>query len=562
MKIEITQFSGVSPRTPPRYLETGQAQTAINCPSWNGSLTPIRDKLPDDGSYFAEDYVDPTYVEDTGGYTLGGVTADSVYLFGTSLGVRKWFHWDKDTDVVRGYIAGDTNERTFFTQSGMKPQSTDATMNAGLGPYPENSYDLSVPPPTTTLTATVTGTATPNAVPETRVYTYTWVNNWGDETMPFTADPMPASAYATVADGQSVNLTLPAPPTGNFSIVSRRIYRSAVGSDGSVEYLFVAEVPATDTAYTDTVDPSDLGEVCPSINWNPVPDNLIGLVGSPNGFMAGFIEGGRDIYFSEPYHPYAWPVSYSLTLKHKIVGLAVIDTTIVALTEGKPVLLQGSHPSAIVQVEADVHQACVSKRSIVVIMGSAYYASPDGIVRINAGGSELITRDFFSKEQWKTLNPETLRCDTYERRYIGFYNSTMYGRGGFVFDIERGKFVFHDIVVDCTFNSLIDDKLYVIESNVVNSWDAGAVKEFEWKSKKFTFPRPAALSALRVDSEGSGVRCRVIRDGKQIVDKQLTARRMIRLPSGKGKDWEFILNGTEEVFALTVAESPAEIGSA
>ena len=116
--IKIDSFSGISPVTPARRLQNNQAQTAENCAPWFGNLVSLNDIAEDDGGYFAEDYNDADYAETTDVNLLAGVDANTIYLFGTIVASRIWFHWNTDVDVVRGFIAGDTLERTFFSGGG------------------------------------------------------------------------------------------------------------------------------------------------------------------------------------------------------------------------------------------------------------------------------------------------------------------------------------------------------------------------------------------------------------------------------------------------------------
>lgn len=558
-KIATGAFGGISPVTPPRYLQPGQAQVALNCANWNGPLVPLRGFLAEDPDYFGEDYVDSTYIEDLATSTLPGGAAQTIYLFGALSGSgRRWFQWNTDVDVVPGMIAGDTSERTFYTGDGA-PKTTDDALNPGAGPYPEVSYDLGVAAPLTAPSCAIAGTADANAVPETRVYTYTFVNSWGDESAPFSEDPMPASAIIDVKSGESVNVTLPATaPVANITHI--RIYRSVSGG-GDVEYLYVGEVTIGTTLFNDNVEPDDLGnDGLPSMDWLPPPSTLTGLVGLPGGVLAGFV--GRDIYLCEPYHPYAWPIAYVNTVKDKVVGLGVLDTTLVVLTEGRPVFIQGSHPDSMTIVEADVHQACVSKRSIVTLMGAVFYASPDGLMRISPSGSSLVTKSIMSKEQWKLLNPSSIHAYMHERRYVGFFDSPVYGKGGFVLDLDAGVFIMHDLYPDAGYYSLLDDALIVTVGDAIKRWEGGDSLSYKWRSKLHTYPYPVGFSALRIDTEGSGVLCRIYRDGEMVFSKQVTGRKLERLPSGKGKDWEYELEGTDQVFFYGMAEAAEELAGA
>src|SRR3546814_13599787 len=103
--------------------------------------------------------------------------------------------------------------------------------------------------------------------------------------------------------GQSVAINdLALPPAGNHLIDRKWIYRLVTGNT-TREYLFVAEIPAAQTSFTDTVLAADLGEPLPSVSWAAPPDTLKGLVALPTGGMAGFTD--IDLYFAAPYTPHA-----------------------------------------------------------------------------------------------------------------------------------------------------------------------------------------------------------------------------------------------------------------
>lgn len=546
--IIVDRFDGISPRTPERFLAQTQAQTATNCANFNKTLLPQKDKEPKDYEYTLEDYFAEDYVETGQLLTLAGDTAETIYIFGEDSGDKFWFHWASDVDVVKGQIAGDTTERTFFTGDG-NPKSTDLTLNTGAGPYPETSYDLGLPRPLIAPICVVTGTADTNAVPETRVYTYTWVNSWGDESAPFSDDPMPDSATVDVSLGEVVEITLPAAPAGNYDVESIRVYRS-VSSGNDTSFLYVDEVSIGTFLFEDDVVPDDLGEVCPSLLWEPPPTNLEGLTGMPNGIMVGFV--GRDIYFSEAYKPYAWPVTYTQTTEYPIVGLGATDTSLFVMTKGLPAIVQGSSPDLMTMVKADMHQACVSKKSIVTIGGSVFYASPDGLIRMSPAGSEIITASILDREAWQKYDPDTIHAYRQERRYVAFFDSTEYGAGGFILDLEQNIFIQHTLSADCGYYSLLSDALYLSDSNVISEWGAGDELSYTWKSKKFTFPYEVSFPRFRVDAEGSDVTIKIYRDGSLILTKAITPRVMHPMPSGRGKDWEFELTGTSEVFMVAI----------
>jgi len=537
--ITVNKFSGVSPMTP-RYLGNNAAQTALNCPVWLGSLQSIR----------GTSEVTPAPLTKTGVLT-------SIYRFGQNETDEKkyWFHWVEDVDVVQGFINGDTTERTYYTGIGAPKVTNNALALAGAGTnYPVSSYDLGVPKPTTALTTTKTGTPDPNTTTETRVYTFTYVNSWGEESAPFSATDMTPSTE-DVYPGESVVVTMPTAPTGSYDVTKKRIYRSASGT-GNTSFFFVDEIPVATTTYTDSKKGDELNEELSSLTWLQPVSDMEGLVGLPNGVMVGF--KGNDVYFSEPFRPFAWPVQYMQTVGYPIVGLGVIDATVVVLTKGRPYFIQGSHPDSMIMVEADVNQACISKRSIVSLNNYVFYASPDGLVGLSPGGSAVVTEGMFDKYSWQSLSPADLVGCRFENKYIGFLKTTS-GNGGFVYDIAAKTWNFHNIYATGGFNDLKNDALYVIKGNELWKWDTGTALSYVWKSKKFTFAEPKGFTCYRVQAEAYPVTMKVYRDGTEIVNISVTDNGLKRLPAGIGTDWEFQLEGNTEVYNVQIAQSPIEL---
>lgn len=538
--IRTNKFGGVSPKISARYLGENQAQTAQNCVTWKGPLTPLDD-------------VSTTVL------ALEKSDIQSIYRFGKDVDseTQYWFTKTTVAEFVQGAIAGDTTEKTFFTGDGV-PKATDNTLalTGGGTDYPIASYTLGVPAPTTAPICAVSGVADAGAVSATRIYTYVYVNSWGWPSAPYAADPMPSSTEVTVATGQTVTITLPTPPTGNFDLDYTRIYCSAAGSDTD-SLLFVAEIAVATTEYEHDFDADGLGEECPSVTWAEPPDDLEGLIGLPNGGLAGF--DGIDLYFCEPYRPYAWPTGYIQSLGNEIVGLGNIDTTVVALTVGKPYFIQGSHPDSMVSVEAEIEQACVSKRSIVSMLGRVFYASPDGLMAIAPGVSENITFDLFDKEQWQTIVPSSIHAYSFDGKYIAFYDDGE-TQGGFIFDPAEKEFIFHEVYADAGYTDLLNDTLYLsIDDNLVK-WEGGSALDYIWKSKQFTFPSKLTFSRLRVSAESYPVTFKLYCDETLIYSKSIKNDSVYTLPSKRGRLWEYQLEGSVDVFEVVIAQSAGEIG--
>ena len=387
---------------------------------------------------------------------------------------------------------------------------------------------------------------------ETRIYTYTWVNKEAG----FTIESAPAEASngVEVRTGQGVNLSgLEPTPGGEYIATNRRIYRSVSGI-----YLFVKELPASSTSFTDDVKPEDLAEEMPTLNWSAPPSNLAGLTNLPNGMMAGFV--GRDVYFCDPYHPHAWPEQYIQTLDYPVVGFGRMDTTLAVLTTGVPYLIQGAHPTTMAVVKSDLQQACVSKRSIVSHGGAVFYAAPDGLMMLSPGGSKIVTEQLFDRTQWQAFfNPESIHAYAHDKQYIAFYdNGTT--QGGFIYDMTSGNIITHDIYAEAAFHDLQRDKLFVaLADRSVRVWGAGSPKSYIWRSKKFTMPKPLSFGWGQLEAEGYSMIVKFYVDGSIVHTRTVGSRDPFRLPVLVGRDWEIQVEGTHEVFAVSLAHSASEL---
>lgn len=541
--IVVKQFSGIAPRVRPRYLGDVQAQVANNCQVWNvDSLRGMRGTT------------------DVVGTTKAPVA--TIYRYGQDLDsdTQYWFNFTTDTNVVKGAIANDTEERVYYSD-GTKPKKTNNLLaQTGSTSYPVAAYDLGVPQPFAQCIANTNDAGT--GVPETRVYTYTNVTSWREE-----SEPSLASNSVSAKVGDTITLTAIGVPTiGNTNIATKRIYRSVVGNS-SVSYLFVAEIPASQTSYADTKLAADLGEVCPSIGWTAPPDGIKGFVSLPNGGLAGF--KGNDLYLADPYHPFTFPAAYIQTVPYPIVGLGVMDTTIAILTTGKPSFYQGSHPDNMVEVNSSITQACVAKRSIVSMNGSVYYASPDGIVSLSSSGSGIATEALFTKTEWAQLNPSSIHAYAWENKYVGFFsggNINGITQGGFVFDPSNGSFNLHDIYATAGYNDLQRDRLYLVIGSQICSWHTGSVKTYTWRSKKYSLPAPISFGYGMVDAETYPVTLKVYArqatTDELIHTQDVSDRTPFRLPALLYQDIEFEVSGTAEVFQVILGQSAMELANA
>lgn len=480
--LKLENFSGVVPRIGPTQLQPEQAQIARNVRVTSFELRSWRKPLKQ---------YQPT-------------TADvrSIYkLYKESTGEFVWLTWAADVDVVRGPIADDTDFRIYYTGDGV-PKKTNwnlaTTTEAGVDPYPNASLNMGVRAPAAAPTLSASGGTSPT---ETRAYVYTNVSTFGsikEESAPSPATTVTCNtvgATVTVSGFSSVSIS-------GYNITHRRIYRTVVGA-ATVTYQLVAEISAATTTYDDTLTVADLGIVLQTQTWNEPPDGLRGIVSMPNGMLAGFVD--NEVWFSEPYYPQAWPDLYTLVVDSKVVGLGVYDTTLVVLTERQPYLITGSSPLAMSQTKLPVPQPCVAKRSIASDQYGVLYASPNGLVSISPGGSDVISNPLYTRQEWQELSPSSMVGMIYNNQYLGFYTV---GNDTRAIVLTRGdipplvEFNFDAVAafVDKSNASVFavskfDNAIYQIDASPVND------TIYEWKSKKFIMPAPTNFAAMKLRAD-------------------------------------------------------------
>lgn len=541
MRLTINNFGGLAPMVDSHLLADNLATVAQNC-------------------YFNAGAVGAWHKPSFAFTPAKPGTKRTIYKMGQQLELtssdyesKYWLHWSEDVDVVRGQIAGNVEESTYFTGESFTGKTNfSLAVGEGTGLYPEVTYPLGVEPPATPLSAIVqsvdgSGTA------EDRYYFYTYVNTFGsalEESAPSPATLSPVE----VKDGQVVRVTgFVVPPATAGNISHWRLYRTASGTKAT-DWQLVAEIPINTTVYDDGLLTEELGEVTSGLGWSMPPAGLRGLVNLPNGITAGFV--GNDVYFSAPYRPFTFPGEYAQTLDYKIVGMAVFGTTLVVVTQGHPYVFNGIDPAAMSSLKLEEVQACVSKRSIVDIGYGVIYASPDGLVLVDSTGVKLITQAHFQRRDWQKLKPWTITACNYDGRYIFWTDSV-----GYMFDRDQG-FSTTDVYATAAHNDKRNDSLYLQVGPDIVKWDGHQdLLDYTWQSKVFECPVPTSFAWAQVLlDDGEAVTLTVKAKGLPAYEIEVTNDEPFRLPAGdKSKYWQVEIAGTGTVRGVHLATAMAEL---
>lgn len=392
-------------------------------------------------------------------------------------------------DVYLRYIILDGNS----PGTAVPPRfNTHARIVAG-----QPSFVLGIPAPTTVPTL---ATAGGSGADVTRSYIYTFVDAYGQE-----GQPSPARLGVGKIDGTWTlsGLETSVPDAANRPAMTKRIYRTVFTNSGVATFRRVADVALAATSYVDSASEDVIaGNVAiESISW-AAPPVMEGMVASANGFFVGW--NGTDVYFSEPYRPWAWPPEYTTTVNHRIVGCAFVDQTLVVVTVSHPTFLNGSTPSAISKSQTETVEAGVSAPSIVAGPDGVYFATKTGLLRASSAGLENVTTKLIDSVQWSRQYGENIRSAVrYETTYIGITSTG----GGFTMDWADQRVAFSELKNDLPFDMIWTDQwtgeIHAMVNNSVYKFgdESFGRQNFLWRSKEFVLPKPTNMAALLVSME-------------------------------------------------------------
>jgi hypothetical protein len=264
------------------------------------------------------------------------------------------------------------------------------------------------------------GDLTASSVLEARSYVYTYITAYGEE-----SPPSPATVVTGWSNGVwTIELNTPPPDQMGVTrdITNIRLYRTLTATQGSTTYFQVinpatttpvpgsnatGDMPVTTAVYVDTVTDdivADNSQLASQL-WSPPPEDLQGIIAMPNGMAVGW--RANEIWFCEPYRPHAWPPSYVLTCVYPIVGLGVTGSSVVACTNGSPMIATGTSPGSMSSVKPQNTEPCHSRGSILGNNDGVYYAGPNGLILVTQYGSVTNTSELWiTREKWQQLTPQ------------------------------------------------------------------------------------------------------------------------------------------------------------
>jgi hypothetical protein len=444
---------------------------------------------------------------------------------------------------------------------------------------------------------------------EERAYVYTYVSVYGEEgpaSQPTTAVGNPTGTWY---------ITIPAPDpsaTVGTDLAKIRLYRTVTDTAGNAAYYQVAEFgppfPTGVTNYSDSQTPQQIvgNLTLTSELYTGPPSDLQGVVMMANGIAAGW-SNQREIWFSAAYLPHAWPASYALTVDWPIVGLTANGASLNIMCKGAPFIATGVTPDTMTIGKISSNEPCIGRGSIVSSGEGAYYASPNGVILLNATGTISMTEFVYDKEFHNSLQPWNWAAGHYGMNYVAFV------KGAGLTGIDPDGLVLHGLVLDkedkntpfsylhfsapvknMYFDEISGQLFEILNNGKVLQWNppigisgTTTLWDWMWKSKQFRSAFPATFTAIKIifevppeititlgqrntaqnqvyDPTKQYLIVRVFADGNFVMVKEVQkSEEILLIPDGfKATIWELELQGQVNVKHLKMASSVKELRKA
>lgn len=426
---------------------------------------------------------------------------------------------------------------------------------------------------------------------ESRVYCYTCINKFGEE-----SPPSPPSIEAKMDSCMSVNVNIPVSwSVGGSTVYLRnyqpgvtgfRIYRTVTGSDGTTNYHLFREIglPSGSAYFADYMRPVWLDtlrakhakETLPTIGGIQAPAGLQHIQPYSSGILMGFV--GDELCFSQDYQPYAWPVARRIKSPYQIRAAATVSNGVLLGTDGGLFIASGATPESmgVMRIPEDT----TMKYPEFFMIGDAAAAfTSDGLSVINGQSVDSsLSQQYWTREDWlKWANGNADFAD--DDLWFGYgivavktFNNSlvvMCGSGGYIVDLEGKSLTNFSVragAVSAAHFSPRHDELFLIAGGYVCRWGTGDFRELYYKSKNRRLPFPVCLRAAKITLGSAGtVGFQLFADGVEkhfvtITSDQPYSQHFFRLPSGyKAIEYSYGVSSTAIINEIHIAETMTEL---
>lgn len=286
--------------------------------------------------------------------------------------------------------------------------------------------------------------------------------------------------------------------------MTKIIYRT-VGIN--TDYKRVAEIPATQTTYSDTALATALSESITTLNNFPAPKDLHSICVLANGSLAGL--SGNQICFSEQYKPYSWPIANQYAFTGIGVAAFATGNSVVILTDSYPIVATATIPEAVSLAKIGggdgTLSPCVAKRGAVEIDGGCLYPSHNGLYLATPSEVRNMTAGLFTYDEWKFVHPESFKAAYFDQRYYAQHDrdTGLDSRIMMLSASAPDSTIEIEEQVDSMYANPYDGRMYVSQGNRVSLWDEDAGNHYvgKYQSREYQLGAPTNFTFAQVHFE-------------------------------------------------------------
>jgi len=309
------------------------------------------------------------------------------------------------------------------------------------------------------------------------------------------------------------------PPPDGYGIIAINLYRTATGfrtgtekeQEPITDYLHVITLNEGVRSYVDTLSIRNLGSALTTRENSPPPAGLRHICHiTGTGSLVGVTD--NQVYFSEDYEPFNWPARYAKTLKANIVNMVASESTVFVTTDSFPYIIKGVYNQQNPMLRdyriidtplPDI--GCGYARAMISTPFGAIYASLDGLVLLKPDATfDVITAAWFSNEEWRKLQPETIRL-AYWRGYLICVTDVV----SFMLEIDGKTHASYELGALTTISDNPVDmqvtengELLILDGGVIYHWDAGVeYREYLWESIKLSFGGESSPGVAQIKTD-------------------------------------------------------------
>lgn len=532
----LYEFFGIIPAARGKQLPHGYATVAHDVDLTHGTLQPFRE---------------PLKVKEVSNAVRVYVHGCDIYTFGQCIEVAEWL-----PDCPRLFITGRTDYA----------ETVEQTDN---GPVYRR---LGVPQPITPPDVQPISINSEKA--RSVAYVVTFVNNFGEESAP----SLP-SRDITIEDGTPVGINLIYSPPIEYDVRSMRVYRRETGFRTGAEkeqslatnWFLVAEVEGTNATITDSLPILNIGYGLTTIEVREPPKYMLNIVSlEETGILAGSV--ANRLVFSQNLQPYNFPLSQEMTLDDNITALASVGNMLYVATDGYPYRVAAEvgcdtrECRQIIKYDIPMPMiACHTGKGSTATPFGMVYVSTDGLVLLSERGQEIITGDLFSADDWRMLEPQSMRlayhkgaifCVSAVMSFILWIDSTTYK------DTKHKRLV---SISDEPFDMVQtrQGELLLLNADGVYQWNAGTTwRPYRWVSEQIDSPFLYSITRIRVLVDNFGITCGLHSEKGSVVRSYPRGDTIIPYSRlGRNKTYQLEITGIGEVREVDVGVSALDMAS-